>query len=103
MAKTKTPPTDTSLTPLLDDERLVVERLRRHLAYLGLTHTGRTLGELLAWAGRERPAHEFEFDERRDQRVVDHGLELRFRSSQTIVATSDANFGIKGAPATYYF
>jgi DNA replication protein DnaC len=57
MAKTKTPPTDTSLTPLLDDERLVVERLRRHLAYLGLTHTGRTLGELLAWASRERPAH----------------------------------------------
>jgi hypothetical protein len=28
-------------------------------------------------------------------------LELRFRSSQTIVATSDANFGIKGALATY--
>ena len=28
-------------------------------------------------------------------------LELRFRSSQAIAATSDANFGIKGALATY--
>ena len=27
--------------------------------------------------------------------------ELRFRSSQAIAATSDANFGIKGALATY--
>ena len=27
------------------------------------------------------------------------GLELRFRSSQTIAATPDANFGIKGALA----
>ncbi len=57
MAKTKTPPTDTPLAALQDDERLVVDRLRRHLAYLGLTHTGGTLGELLAWASRERPAH----------------------------------------------
>src|SRR6185437_6777842 len=29
--------------------------------------------------------------------------ELRFRSSQAIAAASDANFGIKGAPATYLF
>ncbi len=57
MAKTKTPPTDTSLTALQHDERLVIERLRRHLAYLGLTHTGATLAERLAWASRERPAH----------------------------------------------
>jgi DNA replication protein DnaC len=57
MAKTKTPPTDTSIAALQDDERLVVERLRRHLAYLGLTHTAATLGELFAWASRERPAH----------------------------------------------
>jgi hypothetical protein len=28
-------------------------------------------------------------------------LELRFRSSHDIAATSDANFGIKGALATY--
>jgi hypothetical protein len=28
-------------------------------------------------------------------------LELRFRSSQAIAVTSDANFGIKGALATY--
>jgi DNA replication protein DnaC len=57
MAKTKTPSTDTPIATLQDDERLVVERLRRHLAYLGLTHTGGTLSELLAWASRERPAH----------------------------------------------
>jgi len=30
-------------------------------------------------------------------------LELRFRSSQAVAATSDANFGIKGAPATCWF
>ena len=30
-------------------------------------------------------------------------LELRFRSSQTIAATSDANFEIKGALANYCF
>jgi len=57
MAKTKTSPTDTPIAALQDQERLVVERLRRHLAYLGLTHTGATLGERLAWASRERPAH----------------------------------------------
>jgi hypothetical protein len=30
-------------------------------------------------------------------------LELRFRSSHDIAATSDANFGIKGALAGYWF
>lgn len=34
-----------------------VERLRRHLAFLGLTHTLATLDDLLAWASRERPGH----------------------------------------------
>ncbi len=57
MAKTKTPPTETPLVAAQDDERLVLERLRRHLAYLGLTHTSRALDELLAWATHERPAH----------------------------------------------
>jgi DNA replication protein DnaC len=56
MAKTKTPPTDTTLAPH-DDAAVLVERLRRHLAYLGLTHTGRSLDDLLAWASRERPGH----------------------------------------------
>jgi DNA replication protein DnaC len=56
MAKTKTPPTDTPTAPH-DDATGLVERLRRHLAYLGLTHTGRSLDELLAWASRERPGH----------------------------------------------
>ena len=32
-----------------------LERLRRHLDFLGLTHTLGTLDDLLAWAARERP------------------------------------------------
>jgi len=39
--------------PLGDD--VVVERLRRHLSFLGLTHCLARLDELLAWATRERP------------------------------------------------
>jgi DNA replication protein DnaC len=31
--------------------------LRRHLAYLGLTHTLLSLDQMLAWASRVRPAH----------------------------------------------
>ena len=34
---------------------LALERLRRHLQFLGLTHTLRALDEHLAWATRERP------------------------------------------------
>lgn len=33
----------------------VLERLRRHVRFLGLTHTDDTLDELLGWALRERP------------------------------------------------
>jgi DNA replication protein DnaC len=39
--------------PVGDD--LIVERLRRHLTFLGLTHTLAKLDEQLAWATRERP------------------------------------------------
>jgi DNA replication protein DnaC len=39
--------------PLGDD--VVAERLRRHLGFLGLTHSLAHLDELLAWATRERP------------------------------------------------
>jgi DNA replication protein DnaC len=56
MAKTKTAPADTTLAPH-DEAAVLVERLRRHLTYLGLTHTSRSLDELLAWASRERPGH----------------------------------------------
>jgi DNA replication protein DnaC len=56
MAKTKTPPPDTQ-TALRDQPDVLLERLRRHLAYLGLTQTNRSLDELLAWATRERPGH----------------------------------------------
>ena len=37
------------------DTDLVLERLRRHLEFLGLTHTRDELDDLLAWAVRERP------------------------------------------------
>jgi DNA replication protein DnaC len=37
------------------DDALVIERLRQHLAFLGLTHTLQQLDERLAWATRERP------------------------------------------------
>jgi DNA replication protein DnaC len=53
MAKTKT---DTTTAPH-DDAAVLLDRLRRHLAYLGLTHTFRSLDDLLAWASRERPGH----------------------------------------------
>jgi DNA replication protein DnaC len=36
------------------DPDLALERLRRHLVFLGLTHTLAQLDELLAWATRER-------------------------------------------------
>jgi DNA replication protein DnaC len=53
MAKTK--PDTTTMPP--DDAAVLIERLRRHLVYLGLTHTHRSLDELLVWASRERPGH----------------------------------------------
>jgi DNA replication protein DnaC len=56
MAKTKTP-TDLPTVSPQDDGQRVVERLRRHLVYLGLTHTSASLDELLAWASHERPGH----------------------------------------------
>jgi DNA replication protein DnaC len=56
MAKTKTPHADATTAPH-DDATVLVERLRRHLVYLGLTHTHRSLDDLLAFATRERPGH----------------------------------------------
>jgi DNA replication protein DnaC len=54
MAKTKTLPTDAP--PLThDDPAVLASRLRRHLTYLGLTHTVACLDDLLAWATKERP------------------------------------------------
>jgi DNA replication protein DnaC len=55
MAKTKTEANDPVASPISD--QAVVDRLRRHLTYLGLTHTLATLDEVLAWATRERPGH----------------------------------------------
>lgn len=43
-----------SSNPASDDD--VLQRLRGHLTFLGLTHTLHELDELLAWARRERPA-----------------------------------------------
>lgn len=36
---------------------LLLQRLRQHLAFLGLTRTLDSLDEQLAWASRERPGH----------------------------------------------
>jgi DNA replication protein DnaC len=41
--------------PVTGDDSLVLERLRRHLQFLGLTHTLAELEQQLAWATRERP------------------------------------------------
>jgi DNA replication protein DnaC len=56
MAKPKadTSAAQTAITTSQDDA-FVIERLRRHLVYLELTHTGQRLDEHLAWATRERP------------------------------------------------
>lgn len=63
MAKTKTPPTDpitaagAASRAAVEDDALLLDRLRRHLAFLGLTRTERALDELLAAATRDRPGH----------------------------------------------
>jgi hypothetical protein len=57
MAKTKMQPTDRAPSAVADDAVVVLGRLRRHLAYLGLTHTIASLDDKLAWATRERPGH----------------------------------------------
>jgi len=54
MAKTKPLPTDAP-TLAHDGPVVLTERLVRHLAYLGLTHTIGRLDDLLAWATKERP------------------------------------------------
>jgi DNA replication protein DnaC len=54
MATTKPLPIDAP--PLAhDDPAVLTERLLRHLAYLGLTHTISRLDDLLAWATKARP------------------------------------------------
>ena len=45
----------TLTTERTGDDRRRLERLRRHLEFLGLTHTLAELDEHLAWATRERP------------------------------------------------
>ena len=62
MASKKTRPTDAASPPApvrtaVDDEARTLERLRRHLAFLGLSHTAKSLDDLLIWASRERPGH----------------------------------------------
>jgi DNA replication protein DnaC len=57
MAKTKIDPSERATALVPQDAVVVIERLRRHLAYLGLTHTLASLDSLLAWATRERPGH----------------------------------------------
>jgi DNA replication protein DnaC len=79
MAKPKadTSSKETSIVTAQSDA-LVVERLRKHLVYLGLTHTEQHLDELFAWATRERPgatalfehALAAEVDAKSEQRLV---------------------------------
>jgi DNA replication protein DnaC len=63
MAKTKTPPSDpvdrasAASRAAAEDDVVLLERLRRHLAFLGLTRTERALDELLAGATRQRPGY----------------------------------------------
>jgi len=60
MTKTRAPdladPEKTRLTTsVVIDEAAVLERLRHHLQFLGLTHALVSLDDLLAWGVRERP------------------------------------------------
>jgi len=57
MAKTKTDPADRTTGLTANEDVVVLDRLHRHLAYLGLTHTLASLDEQMAWATRERPGH----------------------------------------------
>ena len=49
------PRPDTPAPSGASSDLLLVERLRRHLEFLGLTSTRESLDEILAWATRERP------------------------------------------------
>jgi len=55
MAKIKTDQTHSR--DATDPALVGIDRLRRHLVYLGLTHTLATIEDWTAWATRERPAH----------------------------------------------
>jgi DNA replication protein DnaC len=57
MAKTQMDPTDRTTGLTAHEDAVVLDRLRRHLTYLGLTHTLASLDEQMAWATRERPGH----------------------------------------------
>jgi DNA replication protein DnaC len=48
---------EASVATVVADEALVLERLRGHLTFLGLTTSLSSLDERLAWATRERPGH----------------------------------------------
>jgi len=56
MAKPKADTTSVqTIAVTAQGDALVLERLRKHLVYLGLMHTDQHLDERLAWATRERP------------------------------------------------
>lgn len=74
MAKTKTQNPD--LAAAANDPTVVLDRLRRHLVYLGLSHTADTLDHLLASATTERPGYT-DFLERALGAEVDHKSSAR--------------------------
>ena len=70
--------------PSLGPDDVLLERLRRHLAFLGLTHTLVALDELLAWASRERPGHSAWLEHVLGGEVAhksEHRIERRIRNS----------------------
>lgn len=70
--------------PPLGPDDVLLERLRRHLAFLGLTHTLSCLHELLAWASRERPGHSAWLEHVLGGEVAhksEHRIERRIRNS----------------------
>ena len=67
------------------DDDLTLERLRRHLAFLGLTRTLDQLADLLAWAVRERPGPTA-LDKRSEAAAGEHREKNVVRSAAKSVA-----------------
>jgi DNA replication protein DnaC len=71
---------------------VLAERLVRHLAYLGLTHTISRLDDLLAWATKERPDYT-SLLERVLSAEVDYKSAARIRRHDDLVITGKAGTG----------
>lgn len=77
-------PADHDGKPAAGPSDPLLEQLRRHLAFLGLTHSLTSLEELLAWASRERPGHSALLEHVLGSEVAhksEHRIERRIQSS----------------------